>query len=410
MLLNDDTATGPTEVMIAGAGVAGLATAIAVRRACPDRPLELIERATASSEVGAGIQLGPNAVRVLHDWGLQSALASIASFPWAIVARSARSGRELGCLPLADRAVACYGAPYATVHRADLHRLLMSEAHRLGVDPHWGQALTRIQPMETGLEVHTERAPPWQAHTVLACDGLWSPTRHAFWGGPAPVFTGHLAYRALVRMATLPTDLRRSDVVVWLAPRLHAVQYPVRGGEWLNLVVVVHGPLPVDNPGWDHHADGQALRSALGRHVARDLQRVLEAVGQWRCWPLFGRRPVRRPADLVRGAVALLGDAGHPMRPYLAQGAAMALEDAWTLGRLLARHPSTAVTDWPNLLQRWAQVRYRRCGWVQSRSARNGFIFHASGPIRWARDVGMWMLGARLMDVPQLYCGPPDPA
>jgi len=404
----DDAIPHQTDVLVAGGGLAGLAAAIALRQARPDLALELIERTDAFAEVGAGIQLGPNAVRVLHDWGLQASLASIASYPLAVVARSARSGRELGCLPLGERAISRYGAPYVTVHRADLHALLLAEARRLGVDAHVGQTLAGVQTHEAAIQATSARGLEWQAQALLGCDGLWSQTRQAIWNGPAALFSGHIAYRGMVRMAALPTDLRQSDVVVWLGSRMHAVQYPVRGGEWLNLVVVVHGALPTDTPGWDHSADADTLRKAMGPGLARNLQRVLEAVAQWRCWPLYGRPSVRRPADLARGPVALLGDAGHPMRPYLAQGAAMAIEDAWTLGRLLSATPNPSP-DWPALLQAWARARCKRCGWVQSRSVRNGYIFHASGPVRWARDAGMRLMGARLMDVPTLYQGPPNP-
>ncbi|OZA90356.1 MAG: hypothetical protein B7X56_03185, partial [Burkholderiales bacterium 34-67-9] len=156
----------------------------------------------------------------------------------------------------------------------------------------------------------------------------------------------------------------------------------------------------------------QALWQAMGLLPQRDLHRVLEAVPLWRLWPLFGRNPVAGAREMARGSVALLGDAAHPMKPYLAQGAAMALEDAWVLGRLLGAQGGAAAAadlDWPRLLERWAQARWRRCAWVQARSQRNGTIFHASGPMRWGRDGAMRLLGPRLIDVPRLYAGPPPP-
>jgi salicylate hydroxylase len=150
------------------------------------------------------------------------------------------------------------------------------------------------------------------------------------------------------------------------------------------------------------------LRSLLG-NTAADLDEVLNAVLQWRLWPLNARAPMRGAHEHAQGRVALLGDAAHPMRPYLAQGAAMALEDAWTLGQMLSQATAAVRVDWPALLQRWAGLRWRRNAWVQERSRRNGLVFHADGVVRWGRNFAMAALGESLLDVPRLYAGPPLP-
>lgn len=388
--------------------MAGLAAALAIRRAQPALRVALLEQADAFSEVGAGIQLGPNAVRVLRDWGLDAGLRAVAAYPSHLSVRDVREGRELGRLRLGERAEQRYGAPYATIHRADLHRLLFDAVQVEGrVRCQLQARLETVQSTPAGVQVTTQDGADWQASALLGCDGLWSRVRGQVWGDPAPAFSGHLAYRGMARMADLPGAEVASAVGAWLGPRMHAVHYPVRGGEWLNVVVVVHGPRPAEPAGWDHQAHAQALQAAVGR-VAPDLQRVLQAVPSWRLWPLCGRSPVAGPHAMARGNVALLGDAAHPMRPYLAQGAAMALEDAWVLGRLMAAASSLPV-DWPALLQRWAACRWRRCAWVQARSQRNGTIFHAQGVLRWGRDTAMAWLGERLLDVPRLYAGPPAP-
>lgn len=403
-----DNTPGPASgAVVVGGGMAGLSAALVLRRHAPDLPIHLIEQAEAFSEVGAGIQLGPNAVRVLRDWGLEAALNDVAAFPLVLRARDASTGQEKGRLRLGETALQRHGAPYATIHRADLHRILLDEVGRLGVDCHLRQAVQRVDSGESGVEVQALTGKTWTAQTLLGCDGLWSRVRREVWGGPEAVFSGHLAYRGMVRMAALPYDLRQNEVVAWLGRRMHAVHYPVRSGEWLNVVVVVHGELPGEPAGWDHAAHPAVLRDRLGP-VARDLQRVLQSISGWRLWPLFGRSPVRHPGEMARGSVALMGDAAHPMRPYLAQGAAMALEDAWTLGELMSE-PPVSPEDWTMLWDRWAKARWKRCGWVQARSQRNGSIFHASGPLKWARDTAMAVLGERLMDVPALYGGPPRP-
>ena len=402
---------GSGQVLIAGAGMAGLGAALALRRAQPGLGIEVLEQAEVFSEVGAGIQLGPNAVRVLRDWGLEEALNEVAAFPADLLVRDAASGSILGHLPLAERAQQRYGAPYACVHRADLHALLLQAVQAEGgTGLHLMQRIEALQVQPEGVELRSAGgAQRWQADAVLGCDGVRSRVRAHLLDDEPPRYSGHLAYRALINMARLPPDLRQKGVTAWLGRRMHAVHYPVRCGEWLNLVVVVQGELPSEPVGWDHPAQPQALWHALNLLPHRDLHRVLEAVPLWRLWPLFGRAPVARATDMARGPIALLGDAAHPMRPYLAQGAAMALEDAWALGRLLAMQGSQPPADWTPLLQRWAAARWRRCAWVQARSQRNGLIFHASGPLRWGRDTAMRLLGERIMDVPRLYSGPQAP-
>lgn len=404
-----ETASAQTDVLVVGGGMAGLAAALAVRQARPEMRLDLVEQADAFSEVGAGIQLGPNAVRVLRDWGLEAALRSVAAFPSDLRVRDARSGRALGALRLGERAVDRYGAPYATIHRADLHRLLLDAVNASGgVSCHLRQRIETVQVEPEGVSASTAESTCWQARVLLGCDGLWSRVRERVWRDEPARFSGHLAYRGMVRMADVAVGGVSSAVCAWLGPRMHAVHYPVRRGEWLNVVVVVHGELPSEPAGWDHQASAEGLHRAAGV-VAPDLQRVLEAVSGWRLWPLFGRPPVSGPEAMAQGPVALLGDAAHPMRPYLAQGAAMALEDAWTLGRLLTAVPTPPIR-WSSVLQHWAGHRWRRCAWVQARSQRNGTIFHADGWLRWGRDTAMACLGERLLDVPRLYAGPAAPA
>jgi salicylate hydroxylase len=202
-------------------------------------------------------------------------------------------------------------------------------------------------------------------------------------------------------MDRLPTAWQAQEVAAWLGPHLHAVTYPVRGGALVNLVCVVRQPLEGPRSGWDLPGTAQRLLAALG-DVCPLLQQAIEAAPGWGLWALHDRAPVAGANQMARGRIALLGDAAHPMRPYLAQGASMALEDAQALGRSLA-----AVTDGTLAveiaLQRYARERWQRVARVQRRSLRNAAIFHATGPLRFARDRVMGALGPRVMDLPWLY-------
>ena len=401
------------QVLIAGGGIGGMAAALAASRAGWD--VRMYERVAAFSEVGAGVQLGPNVVRCLQAWGLQKALKQVAAFPDKLQVRSALSGQVLGTLALGRTAVQRYGAAYATIHRADLHALLHEGVQRYtDAQLHQGLAIesfadasTTAQSVpgaETVVTVRTSQGKEIEGDALIGADGLWSRTRTQLLGYQSPRVTGHLAYRALLPQSALPPSLRTRQVTAWLGPRLHMVQYPVRRGELQNLVLIVQGPAPANLETWDHDANARDLEYAL-HGTSTALQHAVhsvEAAGSgWRLWPLCDRPPVRSPDDMAQGLVALLGDAAHPMRPYLAQGAGMAIEDAAQLERALSMHD----LDVPLRLRRYAVNRWQRNARVQARSTRNGRIFHATGPVRWARDLSLKLLGERVLDVPWLYRG-----
>lgn len=397
-------------VVIAGGGIGGLACALALARAGVS--VDLLEQAGALGEVGAGLQLGPNAVRVLDEWGLMASLLARAAFPDELRVRDAHGGQTLGRLRLGSVIQARYGQPYATIHRADLHGLLLEAVQRhSGVRLHLGARLASYEVTASTVHATCEDDAKFQGAALIGADGLWSRVRVQLLGAQPVRLSGHLAYRGMVPAERVPPSLRASTVTAWLGPRLHVVQYPVKRGDWYNVVAVVHGVLGQghgDPQGWSHEARWSDLQRALGP-VCPDLQSMLLAVGEWKLWALNDRPPVAGAHEQAQGRVALLGDAAHPLRPYLAQGAAMAIEDAWTLGRLVQAQSDLSADHWPALLARYAQTRWARNAMVQSRSARNGTIFHASGALRLARNAAMALMGESLLDNPWLYSGPPEP-
>ena len=392
------------QLLIAGGGIGGLAASLGASRAGWE--VRLYERAAAFTEVGAGVQLGPNVVRRLQAWGLQRPLQDVAVFPERLQVRSALTGHELAALPLGATAIERYGAAYATIHRADLHGLLLSAVTQYtDTQLHLDHAIDSYADADGVVTVRTSRGKQVEGDALIGADGLWSRTRTQLLGAVPPRVTGHLAYRALVPQHALPDALRTAQVTAWLGPHLHAVQYPVRRGELQNLVVIVQGPAPQDLENWDHAANAAGLEHALqGTCTAlQDVVRSVSAVGSagWRLWPLCDRPPVRSADEMAQGLVGLLGDAAHPMRPYLAQGAGMAIEDAAELARALAMD----AVDVPTRLKRYALARWQRCARVQARSIRNGQIFHSTGLVRLGRDASIKLLGERILDVPWLYAG-----
>ena len=392
-------------MIIVGGGIGGLSAALACGQAGA-RP-QVLERAATFSEVGAGIQMGPNVTRTLHAWGLAEDLKAIGFAPRKLEAKDTQTGQVIGSLPLGQRSLDTYGAPYVTVHRADLHRVLLQKLMRSGLAQlHLDSEVEAVQQAADGIQISGASLPASltefsQFSAMVGADGLWSATRQFVVPPTTPRVTGLLAYRALLPMQFLPEKLRLQDVNVWLGPRLHAVLYPVQCGECLNLVVVVQGQPPANLDDWDHAGHKEELDRAMGP-IHAGLRDMLAAVPAWRLWPLCDRPPLQGPHEMAKGRIALLGDAAHPMRPFLAQGAGMAIEDAAELARSWAR-ADLPVED---RLQMYAQARWARNAQVQQRSIRNGQIFHLQGPLRWGRNVAMKLMGESLMDVPWLYAGP----
>jgi salicylate hydroxylase len=408
--------TMDTKVAVVGGGIGGLAAALACTRA--GAQVQLLEQAPVFGEVGAGVQLGPNVVRVLQGWGLRDALGAVASFPSQLEVRHALTTRLLGVLPLGRDMVQRYGAAYVTLARSDLHRALLGAVQRSGsAELLLGRTAHAVSQTDQAVQVHTlptanRRAEELQADALVGADGVWSQVRSAVVQDGAPRATGHLAYRAMVRQADLPAGLRSQVVTAWLGPHFHVVQYPVGAGEYLNVVAIVQGggkgaeqgaekgAVPGALQGWDHSANAGELRALLA-YAGGGLLDLVHAIGQWRLWPVVDRAPMRSAAEHAKGRIALLGDAAHPMRPYLAQGAGMAIEDAAALARAL----SLPHLDVPQALGHYASQRYRRNARVQARAVRNGEIFHATGLTRMGRDLALRVLGRRLMDLPWLYSG-----
>ena len=386
------------QAAIAGGGIGGLAAAVACTRA--GWQVSLMEKAAVFSEVGAGIQLGPNVVKVLHHWGLASALEAVAAFPAHLHVRSALSGRLLGGMRLGRDIATRYGAPYATVHRADLHGLLLGLVQQQsGTSLLLNTQLQSFSHASDSVTVRTTAGADLQANILVGADGLWSVVRQQLLADGVPRLTGHLAYRAMLRQSALPEKLRTQNVTVWLGPRMHLVHYPVERGEWLNVVAFAHGALVDDLQTWDHSANAVELAASLDGSCTA-LRDLVQAVPDWRLWVMHDRPPMQDAQQMAQGRVALLGDAAHPMRPYLAQGAGMAIEDAAELGAALYGITSQNV---PAALQSYATNRWQRNARVQTRALRNGQIFHATGPMRWGRDVAMRLMGEKLLDMPWLY-------
>ncbi len=381
-------------ILIAGAGIGGLATALALARI--GQRVTVLERAAQFAPIGAGIQLGPNAMKVLDAWGLREQVLAHACLPEAIAVSDVRSGRSLHRILLGAAVQQRYGQPYASIHRASLHTVLLNAVQQeANIQLLCDTAVLAVQQTPDAVDVHVQtNGQAFRAEALVAADGVWSSVRQAVFADGEPRATGHAAYRTLIPLAQVPPALRGGQVGVWWGADAHVVHYPVMGGQFLNLVVLSAQPTARAEQSWASAVTADHVLASVPS-VCAALQSLLSAAQSWQSWHLYDRPAAR---TWVQGRVVLLGDAAHPMLPYLAQGAAMAIEDAQALAQCV-----DAGQTMPSVLQAYQQQRKARCERVVATARRNGWIFHLPAPWAQARNAVLAVKGSEVLGLPWLY-------
>jgi 2-polyprenyl-6-methoxyphenol hydroxylase-like FAD-dependent oxidoreductase len=373
--------TGGTEpVLIAGGGIGGLAAAIALARC--GIASHVLERRPTFHEEGAGIQIGPNGMRILERLGVARALRAHVGVPEAIRVRDGASGAELARLPLGRWIEKRHGAPYWVAQRRDLHAALLQVARaesRIALS--MGFAVAEVAANADRVAVADGSGHAWTGRALIAADGLWSAVRPRIFLTEAPRFAGRSAARCVLPLGLLAPELTRQETGLWLFPDAHVVHYPVSGGTELAVVVIVQDEH--DDEDWSAPVPPAWVEQRLPA-CAPPLRELVATARTWRKWALH-TLPV--PQSWTRGPIALLGDAAHPVVPFLAQGGVLALEDAVVLADALKGQDDVA---WA---LKWYERRRRpRALRVADASRRNGAIYHLSGGLALARNLTLRML------------------
>ena len=374
----------PRHIVISGAGIAGLTAAIAFARR--GFAVRILERAAALEEVGAGLQISPNATRILSRLGVLDIVAPLTVRPEAVVLRDATTLKERARVPLGASAERRWKAPYLVAHRADLQSALLARANEIdSIELSLGTSVTDVQLRSDGITVSFDQngiSSEVSASLFVAADGVWSHSRRLVGPNEKGRFSGSLAWRT--------TLLADSDagchfaafsspemVTTYLHGGFHLVAYPIRAASAINLAAFTPGRAITEH--WAGETSPDALRQAM-RDAAPQLAELADKAAPWTIWPLHtvdASRPWTAP-----GGIALIGDAAHAMTPFAAQGAAMAIEDAYMLADAVASATSTAQA-----LSQWEAARKPRVAQVARRGALNHFAWNASGPVALARNL-----------------------
>ncbi|MEV5986518.1 FAD-dependent monooxygenase [Streptomyces sp. NPDC052051] len=379
--MNDPSPTR-VDAIVVGGGIGGLAGALALTR--QGLSVRVYEQAPAFGEVGAGLQLAPNCTRILDHFGLLDEAKSLGVLPQNMVMKDAVDAEELTRLDLRDLE-ARYGYPYLVIHRSDLHGILLRACERAGVDLVTDAHCTAYENTGTGARVTFTDGRADEAEVVVAADGLHSVARQLL-VEDEPVNSAYVAYRAAVPFETVAgNDIHGGDVVVYVGPRCHFVQYPLRGGDMFNQVAVFESPKAL--AGKEDWGTPDELDTAFEKTCA-PVRDGLKLMWRDRWWRMYDRDPI---TTWVTGRIALLGDAAHPPLQYMAQGAIMAIEDGWVLGEHVAaqrarRTETGSGVDWDAALAAYEAVRPEHCRRVVETARAWGELWHLEGLLRLQRN------------------------
>jgi salicylate hydroxylase len=377
-------------IVVAGAGIGGLTAALAL--AAKGFRVVVMEKAERLEEAGAGLQVSPNASRILVDLGLKPRLEGRAVTPDSINIMSARAGGEIARLPLGAAASFRAGAPYWVIHRADLQGALQAAVNdHPDIDLRLGCQFEDVTKHAKGLTVVQRRGNVRQGELAVAligADGIWSSVRNHLFPEVQPQFSGLIAWRGTLDATALPREYTSARVQLWMGSNAHLVAYPISGGRQINVVAVVPGTW--NRPGWSAPGEANDIKGAFAIRWPATARMLVNAVDEWRRWALF---TVADLGEWSEGAVALLGDAAHAMLPFAAQGAGMAIEDAAVLAKVLGDSAGDNTAGIPAALKRYGKSRRARVLQVQRAARQQGRIYHLAGPLALARDLAIKTMG-----------------
>ncbi len=370
--MNSETTHLP--VLVAGGGIGGLAAALALVR--QGFEVTVLEQAPEIGEIGAGIQLGPNAFHAFDALGIGDKARGRAVYTDYMVMHDALDEYQVGKIPTGEAFLKRFGNPYAVIHRQDIHNSLLEGAQETGkVQFITNTRVERVEQDGATVTVHCTNGKTWTGQALIGADGGKSVVRQQYVNDP-PRVTGHVVYRAVVEKNDFPENLRWNAASIWVGPNCHLVHYPLRGGEQYNVVVTFHSR---NQEEWGVTDGSKEEVQSYFQGIAAKPRQLIDLPKSWKRWATADREPI---ATWVFGRATILGDAAHPTTQYMAQGACMALEDAVTLGEALRVNDN----DWTKALALYQRSRVARTARIVLSGREMGRLYHAKGVERLVRN------------------------
>lgn len=361
-------------VLVAGGGIGGLAAALALTRR--GLPVKVLEQSQQLGEIGAGIQLGPNAFAAFDALGIGPIARGRAVYVDEMVMHDALDETPVGRIPTQEAFLSRFGNPYAVIHRADVHQSLLDGVQASGrIEVATSTCVQRVEQDADGVTVHDTQGRMHRGRFLVGADGVKSAVRRQYVGDEARV-SGHVVYRAVVDRADFPAELQWNAASIWVGPNCHLVHYPLRGGEQYNVVVTFHSRQKEE---WSVREGSREEVQSYFEGICPKARQLIDLPKDWKRWATADREPI---GQWIFGRAVLLGDAAHPMLQYLAQGACMALEDAVTLGEALA----VTGDDVGRAFELYQRSRVARTARVVLSAREMGRIYHAKGVERLVRN------------------------
>jgi 3-hydroxybenzoate 6-monooxygenase len=361
-------------VLVAGGGIGGLAAALALTRR--GLSVKVLEQAPRLGEIGAGIQLGPNAFAAFDALGIGPTARGRAVYTDEMVMHDALDETLVGRIPTGEAFRQRFGNPYAVIHRADVHMSLLDGAQASDrIQVQTSTTVQRVDQDEQGVTVYDTQGGVHRGCALIGADGVKSAVRRHYVGDEARV-SGHVVYRAVIDKKDFPVDLQWNAASIWVGPNCHLVHYPLRGGEQYNVVVTFHSR---DEEEWSVREGSREEVQSYFEGICAKARQLIDLPKDWKRWATADREPI---GQWTFGRATLLGDAAHPTLQYLAQGACMALEDAVTLGEALRVHDN----DFARAFEHYQRSRIARTARIVLSAREMGRIFHAKGVERLVRN------------------------
>lgn len=374
-----NTAAQSLPVLVAGGGIGGLAAALALVR--QGFQVQVLEQADEIGEIGAGIQLGPNAFHAFDALGVGDKARARAVYTDYMVMHDAIDESLVGRVETGEAFRKRFGNPYAVIHRVDIHSSLLEGAVETGrVEFFTSTRIVKVEQDETTRTVTAvdQNGKRWVGQALIGADGGKSVVRAQYVNDP-PRVTGHVVYRAVVEKDDFPDDLKWNAASLWAGPKCHLVHYPLRGGDQYNVVVTFHSR---QQEAWGVTDGSKEEVESYFQDISPKARRLIELPKTWRRWATADREPI---GTWVFGRATILGDAAHPTTQYMAQGACMAMEDAVTLGEALR----VSNRDWDAALALYQKNRVTRTARIVLSGREMGRLYHAAGVERLIRN-SLW--------------------